>query len=292
MKPTFAAVSFLSIASIALASAGAQSTAGPAIAYVKVAGTAQDIHLVNPDGSGSRKIYTTPSKRAVGWLDLKPDGSEIAFTEIGKGVPRVIKIMPLNGGVPAGPAQTLSGPCAVDTLDYHPTEPVLIISDICNQNPRIATIRTDGTGYTVLQSVGAYINKARWLRDGVSYVYVRAPVDGGPLQICRNSCDPSNGELLGTVNGVWGLDVGRTANMILHDYGGPYITKRNADTGEVVASNYINGTDGHYSPDDRYVLFETPHEARGDYVQIYDTVTGLTTRLTGKGDYGAKDWRP
>ena len=77
MKPTFAAVSFLSIASIALASAEAQSTAGPAIAYVKVAGTAQDIHLVNPDGSGSRKIYTTPSKRAVGWLDLKPDGAGI-----------------------------------------------------------------------------------------------------------------------------------------------------------------------------------------------------------------------
>jgi Tol biopolymer transport system component len=290
MKPTFAAVAFASLTSLAVAEAHAQS-AGPSIAYVKVAGTAQEIYLVNPDGTGSRKIYTTPQKRAVGWLDLKPDGSEIAFTEVGKGVPRVIKIMPLSGGVPAGPARTLSGPCAVDTVDYHPTDPVLIISDICNANARIASIRTDGTGYTVLQT-GGFISKARWLRDGVSYVYAQSGLNSGPIEICRNDCNPANGELLGTVQGVWGLDVGRTSNMILHDYGGPYITKRNADTGEVVASNYINGTDGHYSPDDRYVLFETPHEARGDYIQIYDSVTGLTTRLTAKGDYGAKDWRP
>ncbi len=101
-----------------------------------------------------------------------------------------------------------------------------------------------------------------------------------------------NGELLGTVQGVWGFDVGRTTNAILHDFGGPYITKRDGDTGAVLASNYINGTDGHYSPDDRYVLYETPHEARGDYIHIYDSVTGQTTRLTGKRDYGAKDWRP
>ncbi|HEX6410194.1 MAG TPA: hypothetical protein VFZ88_06345 [Sphingomicrobium sp.] len=290
MKPTFAAVSFVSLASLALATAHAQST-GPSIAYVKVAGTAQEIYLVNPDGTGLRKIYTTPAKKAVGWLDLKPDGSEIAFTEIGKGAPRVIKIMPLSGGTPTGPATTLSGTCAVDTIDYHPTNPVLIISDICSGSARIATIRTDGTDYTVLQT-GGYINKARWLRDGLSYVYVRSAANSAALEICRNDCNPANGELLGTVQGVWGFDVGRTTNAILHDFGGPYITKRDGDTGAVLASNYINGTDGHYSPDDRYVLYETPHEARGDYIHIYDSVTGQTTRLTGKGDYGAKDWRP
>ena len=289
MKPTFAAVSFVSLASLTLATADAQST-GPSIAYVKVAGSAQEIYVVNPDGTGLRKIYTTPAKKAVGWLDLKPDGSEIAFTEIGKGAPRVIKILSLSGGVPVGSARTLTGPCAVDTIDYHPTNPVLIISDICSGSARIASIRTDGTDYTVLQT-GGYINKARWLRDGLSYVYVRGTNSGG-LEICRNDCNPANGELLGTVQGVWGFDVGRTSNAILHDFGGPYITKRDGDTGAVLASNYINGTDGHYSPDDRYVLYETPHEARGDYIQIYDSVTGATARLTGKGDYGAKDWRP
>jgi hypothetical protein len=290
MKTTFAAAYFALLSSLAVEAASAQA-AGPPIAYVKVGGSAQEIYLVNPDGSGLKKIYTTASKRAIGWVDLKPGGSEIAFTEYGKGLPRVIKIMPLNGSTPAGPAVTLNGPCAVDTVDYHPTDSVLIISDICNQNPRIASIRTDGTGYTVLQSTGAYLNKARWLRDGVSYVYVRAPVDGGPLQLCKNGCDPNNGELLQTVDGMWSMDVGRTANIILHDYGGPYISKVDADTGAVVSANYINGADGHYSPDDRYVLYQTPHEARGEFLHILDTSTGLVARLTAKGDYGPKDWR-
>jgi hypothetical protein len=289
MKPTFAAAYFALLSSLA-AEADAQSS-GPPIAYVKVGGSAQEIYLVNPDGSGAKKIYTTASKRAIGWVDLRPGGSEIAFTEYGKGSPRVIKVMPLNGSTPAGPPVTLTGPCGVDTIDYHPTDPVLIISDLCSQSPRIATIRTDGTGYTPLQSSGAYMNKARWLRDGVSYVYVRAPVDGGPLQLCKNACDPNNGELLQTVNGMWSMDVGRTANSILHDSGGPFITKVDGDTGVVLSANYINGTDGHYSPDDRYVLYETPHEARGDFLHILDTSTGLVSRLTTKGEYGPKDWR-
>lgn len=269
----------------------AQTGGGSPIAYVKIGGSSQEIYLVNPDGSGLRKIYGTASKRTIGSLDLKPGGSEIAFTEFGNGSPRVIKIISLNGSAPAGSPRVLVGPCAPDTVDYHPAEPVLILSDNCNRNPRIATIRTDGTGYTVLQSTGAYLNKARWLMDGTSYVYVRAPVDGGSLQICRNDCDPNAGELLGSVSGLWSMDSGRTANVLLHDPGGPYISKVNADTGAVLSSNFINGTDGHFSPDDREILYETPHQARGDYLQIYDSVTGLQRRLTAKGEYGPKDWR-
>ncbi len=285
------AVAMVILCTLGAVPAYAQTGGGPPIAYVKVGGSSQEIYLVNPDGSALKKIYGTSSKRAIGSVDLKPGGAEIAFTEYGSGTPRVIKIISLNGSTPAGQPRTLSGPCAVDTVDYHPTEPVLIISDICNQNPRIATIRTDGTGYAVLQSTGAYLNKARWLKDGVSYVYVRAPVDGGSLQLCKNSCDAAGGELLGTISGMWSMDVGRTANILLHDSGGPYISRVNADTGAVLSTNYINGTDGHFSPNDREVLYETPHQARGDYLQIYDNVTGQTRRLTAKGEYGPKDWR-
>ena len=173
----------------------AQTSGGPPIAYAKVAGSGQEIYLVNPDGSGLKKIYATPAKRSVAWLDLKPGGGEVAWVEAGSGSPRQIKILSLDGaGNPVGSPRALVGPCAPDTVDYHPTGPLLIISDICSQNPRIASVGTDGTGYSILVSGSAYLNKARWLRDGVSYVYVRAPVDGGPLQICRNSCDPGQNE--------------------------------------------------------------------------------------------------
>lgn len=288
IRPVLASVIF---ASIAVGPGEAQTGGGPPIAFVKVAGTAHEIYLVNPDGSSSKKIYATAAKRAIGWLDLKPGGAEIAFTEYGKDSPRLIKLLTLDGSNPVGTPRTLAGPCAPDTVDYHPTDAMLIISDICNQNARIATIRTDGTGYTVLQSSGGFLNKARWLRDGISYVYARAAPGGGPLQLCRNGCDPANNELLRTVSGLWWMDVGRTSNTVLFDDGGSYINKIDADSGALIASNYITGIDGHYSPDDRRVLHETPHSARGDYLQIYDDATGLTTRLSSKGDYGSKDWR-
>ena len=282
----------LAAASVALVatSAGAQTAGGPPIAYVKIGGTAHEIFLVNPDGSSLMKLYTSPRKTAIGWVDLKPGGGEIAFTEYGNGLPRVIKILPFSAAGPSGPARTLTAPCAPDTVDYHPADPLLIISDICNQSPRIATNRTDGSGYSVLVEGGAYLNKARWLRDGLSYIYVRAPIDGGALQICRNSCNPDNNELLRTVTGLWWMDVGRLSNAVLFGDSGPYTSVLDADTGELIQSNFITGTDGHFSPDDTQVLYETPHSARGDYLHIRNA-NGTHTRLTVKGEYGGKDWR-
>jgi hypothetical protein len=269
----------------------AQTTGGPPIAYVKVSGTTQEIYLVEPTGFDLKRLYGAGRKISIGWIDLKPGGGEIAFIEAGVGVPRRIKLLSFSdSGIPTGPARTLTTPCAPDTVDYHPTEPKLIISDTCPGNPRIATIGTDGTGYTVLVSGTAYMNKARWLRDGTSYVYVRAPVDGGPLQICRNSCDAGNGELLRTVSGVWWMDVGRTGDTILHDYAGGNTTEIDAMSGAVLRDPVVVGNGSHYSPNDSRILFETPHSAKGDYLHILNS-DGTVTRLTGKGEYGPSDWR-
>jgi hypothetical protein len=288
MSPTMIAAALLATTA---AVAEAQTAGGPEIAYVKVGGTAQEIYLVNADGSGLKKLYTAGRKKSIGWLDLKPGGGEIAFVEGGSGSPRSIKILSYDdAGVPSGPARSLSGPCGPDTVDYHPTEPKLIISDICSQSPGIATIGTDGSGYSVVVSAAAYINKARWLKDGLSYVYVRAPVDGAPLQICRNACNPDKGELLRTVSGVWWMDVGRNANTILHDYAGSNTTEIDAMTGTVLRETIVVGNGAHYSSDDTRILYETPHSARGNFLHILNA-DGSTTRLTGKGEYGPTDWR-
>src|SRR5688500_2295970 len=116
-----AALIVATLSTLGIVPAYAQTGGGPPIAYVKVGGTSQEIYLVNPDGSGLKKIYGTASKRAIGSVDLKPGGAEVAFTEYGKGTPRVIKIITLSGSTPVGQPRTLSGPCAVDTVDYHPT---------------------------------------------------------------------------------------------------------------------------------------------------------------------------
>ena len=280
----------ISLLLVSAATAAEAQSSGPPIAYVKVGGSSQEIYLVNPDGSGLTRLHTTGRKVSIVSLDLRPSGGEIAFIEAGVGIPRVIKILSFGGAGASGPTRTLTGPCAPDTVDYHPVEPRLIISDICNQSPRIATIGTDGASYSVLVEGAAYVNKARWLRDGISYVYVRAPVDGGPLQLCRNSCNPDSNDLLWTGSNLTWMDVGRTSNALLFDSGGSFIHKLDADTG-ALQSNLINGTDGHFSPDDNRVLYETPHSARGDYLHIRNA-DGTYTRLSGKGEYGAKDWRP
>ena len=272
--------------------AHAQNAGGPEIAFVKVGGTTQEIYLVNPDGTGLKRLYAAGRKMAIGWIDLKPGGNEIAFTEYGNGSPRVIKVLQFdNSGNAIGAARTVNATCGVDTVDYHPTEPKLIISDFCPNDARIAAINTDGSGYSVLvTNNGSYLNKARWLMDGSSYVYVRAPLNGGQMQICRNACRADEGEVLRTISGNWFLDVGRTAPTIIHDYAGGNTTEINATTGSILRDPIVVGNGAHYSGDDTRVLFETPHSAKGDYLHILNA-NGTITRLTAKGEYGPSDWR-
>lgn len=278
--------------STALGSAEAQVAGGPAIAYVKVEGSAASIYLTSETGAGTVKLYTTPSKMTVTTLDMKPGGGELAFVERGKGFAPVLKIIRYDDrGIRVGQPQIVTGACNPDNIDYHPTEPRLLVSDICSQNSRIATMNTNGSGYSVLVTGSPFLSDARWLKDGISYVYVRAPVDGGALQICRNACNPDNGELLRTVSGLSWMDTARTRNTLLFDEGGTTTSEIDADSGALLRANFISGTDGHYSPDDLRVLYETPHSARGDYLRIRNT-DGSFTAVSPKGEYGPKDWRP
>lgn len=276
-------------ASLLAGSNAALAAGGPPIAYVKGSG----IYLTNQDGTGTVRLHAVSGKRTIGALDLKPSGNEIAFFEIGTGVTRVIKILSFSDSGTADPAgpRTLSGTCAPDSLDYHPTEAKLIISETCNGTTSLATIGTDGSGYTPLiqGSATLVVGKPRWLNNGLSYVYYRS-VAPGLRYLCRSDDENCSSPILSGVAVVW-MDVARTSNDILFtSSGSSYVSKVNADTGEVT-SNIITGTDGHFSPTDRYVLFESPHLASGDYLHVKDLQTLQQPRITGKGDYGAKDWR-
>lgn len=270
------------------AAAQAQAAGGPPIAYVKFEGSGASIYLANDGGSAPVKLYTTGSKRTIGHVDLRPGGGEIAFTEFGSGSPRIVKILSFDdAGRPLGSARELGGVCGVDTVDYHPDGTKLIISEICAGAFQIAAIGTDGTGHVPLITSNNYLNKARWLKDGVSYVYARSGRNGGPMELCRNACEAN--DLLWTGSQLMWMDVGRQSNLILFDSGGIYTHRLDADTA-TLQTNFLTGTDGHFSPGDADVLYETPHEARGDYLMIRRS-TGATVRLTAKGEYGSRDWR-
>jgi len=279
--------------------ANAQTAGGPPIAYVK-AGGSQEIYLVNVNGSGATRLYTAPRKTGIASLDLRPGGNEIAFVETASGKPRVLKVLKFsNAGVKLGEPVTVPNLCAPDYVDYNPVAsepPTVLISEVCNGIKSIISIRTDGSGRTVLQQgpeANFYVGQPRWLKDGVSYVYVQA-LDSNPTQqrLCRNACDAGAGELLWTGQQVIWLDVGHNDNRILFNPGNSEMKMINGDTGaDLTPSPFISGTGGHFSPDGRYVLFETPHMASGDYLHIYDTATGLASRISSKGEYGPTDWR-
>jgi hypothetical protein len=272
--------------SLLTSTAMAQAAGGPPIAYVKIEGSGAAIYLASDNGSAPVKLYATASKRTIGHLDLRPGGNQVAFTEFGAGVPRTVKVLNFtDSGVRVGNPVSLAGICGVDTVDYHPTEPRLLISEACGAEFKIASINSDGTGYQALLTSPDYLNKARWLKDGQSFVYVAAPRDGGALRLCRDDCVSP----LWTGSGLMWMDVARQSNGILFDSGGIYTHRLDADTGSL-QTNFIVGTDGHYSPSDEDVLYETPHEARGDYLMIRRG-NGSTFRLTTKGEYGSRDWR-
>ena len=269
----------------------AQTTAPP-IAYAKLSGGTQEIYVVNPDGSGSKKIYSSGNKRNIAAIDLKPGGGEIAWIEAGGNTPFQLKVLTLDGaGSPVGPARVLSNLCFPNTVDYHPSSSVLILAELCSGTARISTIKSDGTGYAVLRSFNGYIDKPRWLADGSSYIYIYDANNGTGTHICRNDCDPAANDRLATLPALGRFDVARTRNAIIYDNGNSFISELNLDTG-VITSNIVRGTDPHFAPTDRYVLYETPHEAKGDYLMIYDSVTNSSSRLSGKGEYTGKDWRP
>lgn len=276
------------------AAAQAQGTGGPPIAYVKVAGNAYEIYLVNQDGSGLRKVYSVKGK-SIGSLDMKPGGNQLAFVQRSSGSLPVLLILNYTDETVSKPV-SVPGICGPDYVDYNPVAsdpPKLLVSGSCGAgNGYIASVHTDGSGYTVLQTGSAdlYASQARWLSDGLGYVWVRSVV-GGSQQLCRNACNPANGELLWSGYQVAWMDVGRTDNTILFNSGSYFVHKLNGDTGVMIQENYIRGDNAHFSPTHRYVLYRSPHSASGDYLHILDNNTNLAPRLTGKGTYGPADWR-
>jgi hypothetical protein len=270
------------------ATAQAQTVGGPSIAYVKVAGTASEIYLVNPDGSGSKKLYTAARKAGIGSIDLKPGGGELAFIER-SGATGALKIISFDaqGNATSAPRSLATG-CVPDYVDYHPSDALLLVTAVCGSTIGVGTIGTDGSGFALAHqgpTQTTWYGQARWLADG-TYVYLRA-VSASANQLCRNACEGS--DLIFSSPTITRVDVARTrSDRALVDQGTPYVGELDFTTATIIFS--LQGTDGHYSPDDQRILFKTPHAASGDYLHIRNA-DGSIFRLTGKGDYGAKDWR-
>jgi hypothetical protein len=266
------------------------------IAYVKVAGTANELYVANHDGTGLMKVYATAKKHGITALDFSPAGNELVFVERVSGSPSVLKRLRLKDtGAADGAPVTVPNVCAPNHSDYNPADPtLLLVSGVCNGQLYIATVRTDGSAFSMLQQGNAnlYIDEPRWLHDGASYIYVRSIVPG-TQELCRNACDESAGDLLGSDSQIVWNDVARTSDIVIYtDNVGKTKLIDVAARSDITPTPFVSGRDGHYSPGDDAILYRSSHQASGDYVLIYDVSTGLSSRVTGKGDWGPVDWRP
>ena len=272
------------IALVALtASTSAFAQIGPEIAYAKQSGSGFEIYLVNSNGTGLVRLYRGAAKKLIAHLDIKPGGGEIAFVE-----GNALKTLTYNNsGVATGAPTIINSTCYNNTVDYSPDGSSLLYTASCNQVGQV--LRFPGTGDPL--AVTGFLSSARWLRDGLGFLYVANAAQPGTTELRKRMfADGAETVLLPTEGGKF--DVSRSGSSLLVTNGQGYTSEYSIADGSLTSTpNFITGTDGHYSPTDDRILYETRHVASGDYLIIRQS-SGSISRLTGKGEYSAQDWRP
>ena len=269
----------------------AQAAGGPAIAYIKSGGTAQEIYLVDPDRTGLTKVYTAPRKTSLSWLDLKPGGNELAFTEKFS-----IKVQKFHdSGQPNGAATPITTSCTAWHPDYHPSGDGRLIYIVACSGDFGVWQYTPGVGAAELFGTIS-TQRVRWNRAGTHVYYdEETSFNSGVLRLKRRNMSTGTVEDLGPLGALDSFDVTRTGDRLIH--GSPLAPKifdsaTMADTNQSVEL-CIDGDDAHASPDDSQYLYETPDNAGGTYVMIHsNSCSGSPVALTGKGAWHKKDWRP
>jgi hypothetical protein len=288
------------IAAILMTSAGvagvpAVAAGSPAIAYVKVGGSSQDIDLVNPDGSGLTRVYTSARKASIGWLDLKPGGGEVAFTENFK-----IKIQRFSEtGQPTGAPVPIPSPCNAWSPDYHPSgDGTLIFVSGCSAGNMTVMQYSPVTNQSTPLFTVFIVNRVRWSRTGAYVIYDQTDSPTALVERLKRR-DMTTGAVqdFGELGDLDSFDINRVGEQLVY---GPAAAPKlfdfdtMTDTSQAAAICVSGGgEDFHFSPDGADFIYKTPHNAKGDYILIrHSDCSSNVTTLAAKGSWGRKDWRP
>lgn len=281
------------LATSAVTAAQAQNSGGPPIAYIKVAGAGQEIYLSNETGTSITKLYTAPRKVGLGWMDLKPGGNQLAFTE-GRG----IKIQQFgDDGQKASEAVPVPSPCSTSqSPDYHPSgDGRLVFIAVCGFGSfHVMTYKLGDSEPQLLFTLSS-ANRIRWSRTGEYLYYDQAlAYTDSTARLRRRNLATEAIQDFGPISDVNTFDVARTDDRLI--YGAPLATKvfnfaTMSDTSQSTA--FCEGDDIHFSPTDSQILYEAPHSAKGTYILVKaSNCSGSATQITGKGEWHKTDWRP
>ena len=285
--------SILSCASALLATSPAIAGVGPEIAYQEQHQNGDEIYLINPDGSGRSLVFKGPSKFFVSSLDMRPGGGELAV-----GLRTRLFIVDYDSRGVKTSSREIGMPtpgCNVGTLDYHPSDGSLIMSQACgSSNSKIYRLPAGASVFdpTPLLSVSYYVG-ARWSRNGtrIYFSYGGAP---GIFAL-----DPGTGSTTQVQGSGWELSdmLQLGEQTVLNLSGGPAnLPQGTYKIGDLTTGQQRDGcrlaTSIHFGSNDTQFVFRTPLNQGGYYVMVTNSdCSGAPLKLTGKGAFYYVDWR-
>ena len=272
----------------------ASAQVGPEIAYAKANGI-PEVHLINPDGTGGRLLYSAPRGTEIFHVDIRPGGGQLALEE--HKTPKrganptnsTIKIIDYDGnGSVVGSIRTISLTCLTGSLDYHPTDGTLLYRNCSPQ--RIYRLNTTTMASSDLGLVhDAFI--ASWLDAARILYHVNATnLTDRKLWTVSTADLSAPTEVVASPPGT--LDTSTSGDKGLLSPGSDV---RLVDvTAETIEMFQTEGQRGHLSPDDQKVIYITgiTFGKPGQFIIIRNfDGSGSPTNLVGRGKFTALDWR-
>ena len=286
---------------ICMASIAAATSAAPPIAYSKVGtGGADEVWLVNPDGTGATRVYRGTAKTTLFNVDVRPGGGQVAFIESYQGANYRIKVVSydVNGVTLSTTTVPQPSGCTNNGLDFR-SDGLLLFSQLCNRSTSNSIDTWDGSTVTpVLANLGQNDTpwQVRWLPDGSGFLWRSIGLPATPQQLRESSLNnPSAWTVLwnlGSTPSIGWFDAAHQSNAILVTYSGPpaQVLKYPFDpiSGVGSSTQLASGTDGHYSPDDSQIVYR--FQTKNGYNLLKeDLLSGATTTIaTGVGT--SVDW--
>lgn len=272
----------------------ATAQVGPEIAYAKGNGS-PEIHLINPDGTGDRLLYSAPRGTEIFHVEIRPGGGQLALEE--HKTPKrganptnsTIKIIDYDAnGLMVGSVRTLPLTCLTGSLDYHPTDGTLLYRNCSPQRIyRLNTTTMTPSDLGLMQD--AFI--ASWL-DATRILYHVNAMNLAERKLWTVSTTALSAptDVVGSPPGT--LDTSTSGDKALLSPGSDV---RLVDvTAKTVEMFQMEAQRGHFSPDDQKVIYITgiTFGKQGQFIMIRNfDGSGSPTNLVGRGKFTALDWR-
>lgn len=290
---------------MAATAAWGQTTYDPKIAYTQLSGKTTYVYVANADGTGAWRLV--PGVNGVSGVDFAPGGGRIAFSD-SQGL-KVVTYTAGNTGIQVNGVQLLvnlvngrPGP-----PDFSPDGTRIIYQTSSKTSPNTIRAVTVPGGVEVLSYPCYLCSEPRWLRSelGDAFAFRRWDFSGPSLipeiwtALVEQDGTVTAGLVLSAANQAFGgiedFDVARTRDALLVTANYPTAVRfvefdMGADFGAITDKGG-SGYRGHYSADDARIIYR--EQVKGGYfINSLDPATGVSKRLTAKGNYGFIDARP